>query len=114
MAEDFYDVAVQNGWMTQEQAVAARAAAAGNKTTNKVAKPSTTVYPSVSSPTDATALINKVFQSELNRPATAAEMKYWKPLLTAAQKAGGATQTYKVAGTTGTQTTVSGLNDEVW
>ena len=114
MANDFYDVAVQNGWMTQEQAVAARAAAAGNKTTNKVAKPSTTVYPSVSSPTDATALINKVFQSELNRPATAAEMKYWKPLLAAAQKAGGATQSYKVIGGKGVQSTTTGLNEEVW
>jgi hypothetical protein len=77
-------------------------------------KPTTNVYPSVSSPTDATALINKVFQSNLQRDATAAELKYWKPLLKAAQKAGGSTQTYKVAGKTGTQTTTTGLNEEVW
>ena len=94
------------------------AAIAAGKTTNtpaaKTPKPTSTVYPSVSSPTDATALINKVFESALKRPATAAEMKYWKPLLAAAQKAGGATQTYKVSGTTGTQSTISGLNEEVW
>ena len=112
---DFYDVAVQNGWMTQEQADSARAAAAG-KTPAKVTapKPTTNVYPTVSSPTDATALINKVFQDQLSRPATAAEMKYWKPLLATAQKTGGASQTYKVAGKTGTQTTTTGLNEEVW
>jgi len=83
-------------------------------TTSKTTKPTTTVYPSVSSSTDATALINKVFQDQLQRAATAEEMAYWKPLLAAAQKAGGATQTYKVTGKTGTQTTTSGLNEEVW
>jgi ribosomal protein L7Ae-like RNA K-turn-binding protein len=50
----------------------------------------------------------------LKRPATAAEMKYWKPLLAAAQKANAASQAYKVAGKTGVQTSVSGLNEEVW
>jgi hypothetical protein len=77
-------------------------------------KPTTNIYPSISSPTDATALINKVFQSNLQRDATAAELKYWKPLLRAAQKAGGAVQNYKVAGKTGTQTTNTALNEEVW
>lgn len=77
-------------------------------------KPTTNIYPSISSPTDATALINKVFQSNLQRDATAAELKYWKPLLKAAQKAGGAVQNYKVAGKTGTQTTNTALNEEVW
>jgi len=82
--------------------------------TTKTSKPTTTVYPSVSSPTDAEALINKAFQANLNREASTEEINYWKPLLIAAQKAGGATQTYKVAGKTGTQTTTSGLNESVW
>jgi hypothetical protein len=113
MAEDFYSIAVKNGWMTQEEADAARAKLAASATT-KTPKPDTNVYPSISSPTDATALINKVFEDQLKRPATAAEMKYWKPLLAAAQASGGAVQKYKVAGKTGTQTTTSGLNEEVW
>jgi hypothetical protein len=92
----------------------ADAAAAGKNTPAKAPKPTSNVYPSVSSPTDATALINKIFQDQLRRGATAAEMKYWKPLLAAAQKASGATQGYKVSGTTGVQTSVSGLNEEVW
>lgn len=114
---DLYDLAVKNGTLTQAEADAARAEAAKNSSsssTSKIPKPTTNVYPSISSPTDATALINKVFQDQLQRPATAAEMKYWKPLLAAAQKAGGSTQTYKVTGKTGTQTTVSALNEEVW
>ena len=113
MAEDFYSIAVKNGWMTQEEADAARAKLAASATT-KTPKPDTNVYPSISRPTDATALINKVFEDQLKRPATAAEMKYWKPLLAAAQASGGAVQKYKVAGKTGTQTTTSGLNEEVW
>jgi len=92
----------------------AAASAASSSSTGKAPKPTSTVYPSISSPTDATALINKVFEAQLQRPATAAEMKYWKPLLAAAQKAGGSTQNYKVTGKTGTQTTVTGLNEEVW
>ena len=113
---DLYDLAVKNGTLTQAEADAARAEAAkgSSSSTTKTPKPDTNVYPSISSPTDATALINKVFQDQLQRPATAAEMKFWKPLLAEAQKAGGAKQTYKVAGKTGTQTTVSGLNEEVW
>jgi len=55
---------------------------------DKPAKPKVTLtrYPSISSPTQATTLINKVFQDVLKRPATAAEMKRWKPLLKAAQE----------------------------
>jgi hypothetical protein len=113
---DLYDLAVKNGTLTQAEADAARAKAASASTdsTTKTPKPTTNVYPSISSPTDATALINKIFESQLQRPATAEEMKYWKPLLAAAQAAGGAVQKYKVAGKTGTQTTTSGLNEEVW
>lgn len=114
---DLYDLAVKNGTLTQAEADAARAKAASSSTTStktKTPKPTTNVYPSISSPTDATALINKVFEAQLQRPATADEMKYWKPLLAKAQAAGGAVQKYKVAGKTGTQTTTSGLNEEVW
>jgi len=60
------------------EAKAALTAVSGN---TKTPKPTTNIYPSISSPTDATALINKVFEDQLKRPATAAEMKYWKPLL---------------------------------
>lgn len=113
---DLYDLAVKNGTLTQAEADDARAKAASASTgsTTKTPKPTTNVYPSISSPTDATALINKIFESQLKRAATAAEMAYWKPLLAKAQAAGGAVQKYKVAGKTGTQTTTSGLNEEVW
>ncbi len=85
-------------------------------TTDKVVKPKITLtrYPSVSSPTQATALINKVFESVLRRPATAEEMKKWKPLLKAAQEKNAATQSYKVKGTVGTQAATGGLDEETW
>lgn len=102
------------GGLTAADIAEARAALASATNSNKKPKPTTNIYPSISSPTDATELINKVFEAELRRPATAAEMKYWKPLLKAAQEQGGAVQKYKVSGKTGTQTTTSGLNEEVW
>jgi len=118
-APDLYDLLVKQGIMTPAEATAARAAAAANaagggSTNTKPVAPTTTVYPTISSSTDATALINKVFQNALKRDASAAEMKYWKPLLAAAQKANGAQQSYTIKGKTGTQTTITGLNDEVW
>jgi hypothetical protein len=84
--------------------------------TDKVVKPKITLtrYPSVSSPTQATALINKVFESVLRRPATAEEMKKWKPLLKTAQEKNAATQSYKVKGTVGTQAATGGLDEETW
>jgi hypothetical protein len=83
---------------------------------DKATKPKITLtkYPSISSPTQATALINKVFESVLKRPATAEEMKKWKPLLKVAQEKNAATQAYKVKGTIGTQTTMGGLDEETW
>lgn len=95
---------------------AAAKAKGGGGTTTKTTKPKTTsnAFPSILSSTDATKLINKVFQDQLQRDATAAELTYWKPLLKAAQKAGGATQKYEVEGKTGVQTSVTGLNEEVW
>ena len=77
-------------------------------------KPTSTKYPTVFSPTAATAFINKTFQSQLKRDATAAEIKYWKPLLKAAQTAGGATQKYAAKDKVGTQTTLTGLDEEQW
>lgn len=85
-------------------------------TSDTPAKPKITLtkYPSVSSPTQATAIINKVFESVLKRPATAAEMKKWKPLLKDAQEKNAATQSYKVKGTIGTQATTGGLDEATW
>jgi hypothetical protein len=102
---------------TDEQIAAMDAAPSGTDTeTDKVTKPKITAtkYPSISSPTQATSLINKVFESVLKRPATAAEMKKWKPLLKAAQEQNASTQTYKVKGTVGTQATTGGLDADTW
>jgi hypothetical protein len=95
----------------------ADAAAAGGSTTgNKPTKPKvdSTRYPAISSPTQATELINRVFQNVLKRSATAAEMKKWKPLLKAAQEKNASTQNYKVKGKIGTQTTTGGLDSDTW
>jgi hypothetical protein len=96
---------------------AADAALAGTDTasdTPKKPKVDSTRYPVISSPTQATQLINKVFQEVLKRPATAAEMKKWKPLLKDAQEKNASTQTYKVKGKIGTQATVTGLDADTW
>jgi hypothetical protein len=73
-----------------------------------------TRYPSISSPTQATQIINTVFQNILKRDATAAEMKKWKPLLKAAQEKNASSQSYKVKGTIGTQATTGGLDADTW
>jgi len=73
-----------------------------------------TRYPSISSPTQATQIINTVFQNILKRNATAAEMKKWKPLLKAAQEKNASSQSYKVKGTIGTQATTGGLDADTW
>ena len=87
-----------------------------SSTSDTPTKPKITLtkYPSVSSPTQATKIINDVFNSVLKRPATAAEMKKWKPLLKAAQEKNAATQSYKVKGTVGTQATTGGLEEGTW
>jgi hypothetical protein len=102
---------------TDEQIAAMDAAPSGTDTeADKVTKPKvdSTRYPSISSPTQATSLINKVFESVLKRPATAAEMKKWKPLLKAAQEKNASTQTYTVKGKIGTQATTGGLDSDTW
>jgi len=73
-----------------------------------------TRYPSISSPTQATQIINTVFQNILKRNATAAEMNKWKPLLKAAQEKNASSQSYKVKGTIGTQATTGGLDADTW
>jgi len=102
---------------TPEQIAAMDAApTAADETPDKPVAPKTTAtrYPSISSPTQATELINRVFQSVLKRPATAAEMKKWKPLLKAAQEKNASTQTYTRKGTVGTQATTGGLDSDTW
>jgi hypothetical protein len=102
---------------TDEQIAAMDAApTAADETADKPTKPKTTAtrYPSISSPTQATQLINKVFQDVLKRPATAAEMKKFKPLLKDAQEKNASTQRYTVKGTIGTQATTGGLDSDTW
>jgi len=117
-AKDLYDLLVSTGVMTQAQADLARAAAAKTTTTSvkpaATPKPTSTKYPTIFSSTAATAFINKTFQEQLKRDATAAELKYWKPLLKAAQTAGGASQKYAIKDKTGIQTTITGLDETQW
>ncbi len=116
--KDLYDLLVSTGVMTQAQADTARAAAAkpapSSSTPAATPKPTSNKYPTIFSSTAATAFINKIFQEQLKRDATAAELKYWKPLLKAAQTAGGASQKYGVKDKTGIQTTITGLDEEQW
>ena len=118
MAPDLYDLLVSTGVMTQAQADAARElakkATASSSTPAATPRPTSNKYPEIFSPTDATAFINKTFQEQLKRDATADEMKYWKPLLKAAQIAGGASQKYAVKDKTGIQTTITGLDETQW
>ena len=118
MAPDLYDLLVSTGVMTKAQADAARElakkATASSSTPAATPRPTSNKYPVIFSPTDATAFINKTFQEQLKRDATADEMKYWKPLLKAAQIAGGASQKYAVKDKTGIQTTITGLDETQW
>ena len=100
-----------------KDAIAAAQSSGATTTVNTTAtKPKVTAtrYPAISSPTQATQLINKVFQDVLKRPATAAEMRKWKPLLKDAQEKNASTQKYTVKGTVGTQSTVGGLDADTW
>ena len=116
--KDLYDLLVSTGVMTQAQANAARALAnkpvPSSSTPAATPKPTSNKYPTIFSSTAATAFINKTFQEQLKRDATAAELKYWKPLLKAAQTAGGTSQKYAVKDKTGIQTTITGLDETQW
>jgi urease gamma subunit len=115
--KDLYDLLVSQKIMTQADADIARAAAAKTTASTKPAatpKPTSNKYPTIFSSTAATAFINKTFQDQLKRDATAAELKYWKPLLKAAQTAGAASQKYAIKDKTGIQTTITGLDETQW
>jgi hypothetical protein len=76
--------------------------------------PSLAQYPVISSNSDAKALFNKVFQSELSRDATDAEIKQLTPLLKAAQAANPeSTKSTTINGKKVLERT-SGLNTEQW
>jgi len=115
---DLYDLSVKFGVMTQAEADAARKAATKTTTTTTTTaakpKPTSNKYPTIFSSTAATAFINKTFQELIKRNATTAELKYWKPLLKAAQEAGAASQKYAVKDKTGIQTTITGLDEVQW
>jgi hypothetical protein len=58
--------------------------------------PTTTQYPTISSPTDAVVTINAVFNAELGRDATPSEIKTLTPKLMTAQRNQPSTQTVKI------------------
>ena len=64
----------------------------------------------ITSPTDATALINSVFNSVLGRPATAEEMKLIKPQLQKAEAAAPVITKYKTVGGVSTSDTTGGID----
>lgn len=66
----------------------------------------------VTNPTDATALINSVFNSVLGRPATAAEMKEIKPQLQKAEAAAPVTTKYRTVNGVTTADTTGGIDSE--
>jgi len=73
-------------------------------------EPATTEYPTIFSPTDATKAINDVFEAELGRKATAAEMTELKPLLKAAQEKNPARYVTKLVGGKKVVTQTTGLD----
>lgn len=88
MAEekDFYDIAVQNGWMTQDQAKAARAANATPSSTTKPKKSgvytSTQISSNIPPASTLADYINTIFQKYKGRDANLAELTTWLPALT--------------------------------
>jgi hypothetical protein len=75
-----------------------------------IGEPSTTEYPTIFSSTDATKAINDVFEAELGRKATAAEMTELKPLLKAAQEKNPARYVTKIVGGKKVVTQTTGLD----
>ena len=73
-------------------------------------EPATTEYPTIFSSTDATKAINDVFEAELGRKATAAEMAELKPLLKAAQEKNPARYVTKTVGGKKVVTQTTGLD----
>lgn len=85
-----------------------------SNTTTTTNKPTINIYPSISSKTQAYDLITKKFNELLDRDPTKEELSSWTKKLNAAEKASASKQTYKRAGKTGTQTTVTGLDKDFW
>jgi hypothetical protein len=73
-------------------------------------EPATTEYPTIFSSTDATKAINDVFEAELGRKATAAEMTELKPLLKAAQEKNPARYVTKIVNGKKVVTQTTGLD----
>lgn len=73
-------------------------------------EPATTEYPTIFSPTDATKAINDLFEAELGRAATAAEMSQLKPLLKAAQEKNPARYVTKIVNGKKVVTQTTGLD----
>ena len=90
MAKDFYDVAVQNGWMTQKEADEARAAQSSSATPEKAKKSgvytSTQVSSNIPPASTLADYVNTVFQKYKGRDATPSELKDWLPAVTAQYK----------------------------
>lgn len=72
--------------------------------------PSTTQYPSISSPTAAVAAINQIFNAELGRDATPSEIKIFSPKLMEAQRKYPSTQVVKTVKGKRIVETLSGLD----
>jgi hypothetical protein len=107
----FKDVFSVDQYLAEKaQETAAISAASGTGTGG----PSLTQYPIISSSTDAKALFNKVFQSELGRDATAAEIKTLFPALRSAQAANPETTKSTVINGKKVLERTSGLNTEQW
>lgn len=89
-------------------------ASSSSSSSTKTTKPTTNVYPSISSKTQAYDLITKKFNELLDRDPTKEELSSWTKKLNAAEKESASKQTYKRTGQTGTQTTVTGLDKDFW
>lgn len=91
MADDFYTLAVKNGWMTQQEADAARAASKSSGSKTPAPKKSG-IYVSTQTSArvpDTLALkdkINTVFQQYYGRDADETELQTWMPLMQAQYK----------------------------
>jgi hypothetical protein len=90
-AKDLYDLFVQDGTLTQEQADAARALAQGNKTTDKKPPKSgtftrTQISNNVPTESSIKAIINKSYQKYYGRDARESELLSLIPELTAKYK----------------------------
>lgn len=83
---------------------------AGTGGTGGTGEPATVEYPTIFSSTDSTKAINDVFEAELGRKATAAEMTELKPLLKAAQEKNPARYVTKIVGGKKVVTQTTGLD----